>query len=68
MQYPWSRSSDEAELAVLECCSEAEVGSINVPLEEIPEDVEDHIEFLSQYENHMILWMLQEEKFERVLR
>lgn len=68
LQYPWSRASDEAELAVLECCNEAEVGSINVPMEELDLDVEDHIEFLQQFENHMMLWMLREEEMERVLR
>lgn len=68
LQYPWSRSSDEAELAVLECCKDAEVGSINVPMEEIDEDVEEHISFLKQFENHMMLWMIREEDFDRVLR
>lgn len=62
IQYPWYRGSEEEEMMVLECCSEAEVGSINVPIDEFTiEQQQDLIRFLRPYKNHLILQPLSDE-------
>lgn len=68
LQYPWSRASGEEELSVLSFCDEADVGSISVPPEIVGEDVRQDIEFLQQFENHMMLWMLDEDSMDVILR
>ena len=58
LQYPWHHESSEEELSVLSCCPEAEVGSINVPFEVSIEEAAEEEQFLSAFENHLMLWML----------
>ncbi len=61
LQFPWGPEGDEDMMMVLSCCPEAEVGSINVPAEEITwEEGQALIDFLKPFEDHLILWMLDE--------
>ncbi len=66
LQYPWNHESDEAELMILSCCPEAEVGAINVPFEIPVEEAAKEEVFLRNYENDLMLWMLDEKAIEHI--
>ena len=61
LQYPWNSASEEEELMVLSLCQEAEVGSINVPMEWSEEEAAREDAFLQTFPDHLTLWMLQDQ-------
>ena len=65
LQYPWHSASEEEELMVLSLCVEAEVGSINVPLEWTAAEADREEAFLRAYPDHLILWMLHDDHWRK---
>ncbi|MCR5005202.1 MAG: aldo/keto reductase [Clostridiales bacterium] len=65
LQYPWHSGSAEEELMVLSLCREAEVGSINVPLEWTPEEADREEAFQKNYPDHLSLWMLHDDHWRK---
>lgn len=60
LQYPWTVESTEEEKDYLMFTHEADMGSISVPPQPYPVDIEKELEALGKYDAHVSLWLLEE--------
>lgn len=60
LQYPWSSESEPEDLDYLEFTHEADMGSICVPPQPYPSDVEKELNAMEKYDAHVSLWLLEE--------
>lgn len=62
LQFPWTKESSQDDLDYLEFAHEADMGSISVPPESYPEQMEEALSAMEQYDSHVSLWLLEEGK------
>lgn len=60
LQFPWQKGSSEEELDYLNFTHEADMGSISVPPQAYPQDMQAELAVLMSYDAHVSLWPLQE--------
>lgn len=60
LQFPWQKGSSEEELDYLSFTHEADMGSISVPPQPYPQDMQAELAMLMSYDAHVSLWLLQE--------